>query len=186
MPEIKDSKQITPLIEHSTSQIKEYVHIMKDFLSENQTESLLHINQEITKSITLLKHQALLHTVQIQYLEFDQIYSKAHPLYIYQIIINLLSNAIEASKESSIKKVIIILKKQNNSYCIECKDFGCGISKEISSHIGIHHISSKSSSRGFGLYSVHHIVKHILGGKLSIQSEPDNGSLFSCILPIRK
>lgn len=181
-----NEKQITPIIEHSTSQIKEYVTIMKDFLSEHHTESLLHINKEISKCIILLKHQALLHNVQIQYLEFDQIQSKAHPLYIYQIIINLLSNAIEASKESQVKKVIIILKKHKNSYCIECKDFGAGISEKIYSKIGTYHISTKSDSRGFGLYSVYHIVKHVLKGTISIQSEPNNGSLFSCVLPIRE
>jgi len=176
---------LKPLIQNSTGQIVEYVKIMKDFLIEDSGKSVIHINNEISKCITLLRHKAISHGVQIQYLEFDQIHSNIHPLHIYQIIINLLSNAIEASEMTQTKKIILIIKKEKSMCHIECKDFGTGMSVETISKIGTCNFSTKSIHRGFGLYSVRHILTDILRGELRIQSEPDNGSLFSCILPIK-
>lgn len=177
---------IKPIIESSTAQIQDYVKIMRDFLNEPKEDSLNHINLEINKCILLLKNKALTHGVQIQYLEFDQIHSKTYSLHIYQIVINLLSNAIEASISSKVKKVILILKKEKESYSIECKDFGQGMTPEILSKIGMCNFSTKSEQRGFGLYSIQHIIQNVLKGTCTIQSEPNNGSLFSCRLPLIK
>jgi sensor histidine kinase regulating citrate/malate metabolism len=159
---------------------------MKDFLNETQVESVVHVNKEILKCITLLQHKALEQGIQIQYIEFDQVHTQIQPLHIYQIIINLLSNAIEASLTTQNKKIILILKKEKDSFCIECKDFGTGIAPETLTKIGTYNFSTKSPSRGFGLYSLQHIVTYILNGTVTIQSEPDMGSLFSCKLPLRK
>lgn len=184
--ETLNSQVIKPIIESSTTQIQDYIKIMRDFLDEPKEDSLNHINQEISKCILLLKNKALTHGVQIQYLEFDQIYSKTYSLHIYQIVINLLSNAIEASISSEVKKVILILKKESENYYIECKDFGSGMTPEILSKIGASNFSTKSDQRGFGIYSIQHIIQNILKGEYIIQSEPNNGSLFSCKLPIIK
>jgi signal transduction histidine kinase len=181
-----NTQNLKPIIKHSTDQIQEYVKIMRDFLTETKSSSPIHINSEITKCITLLMHKAITHNIQIQYIEFDQIYSQIHPLHVYQIIINLLSNAIEASDISKTKKIILIIKKEKDTCIIECKDFGTGMSKETLSKIGTCNFSTKSIHRGFGLYSVQHILTDILNGELRIQSEPNNGSLFSCTLPIIK
>lgn len=182
----KSTQAIQPIIESSTSQIEEYIKIMREFLNEPKENSLIHINSEVRKCILLLKNKALTNGVQIQYIEFDQVHSKIYSLHIYQIVINLLSNAIEASISSETKKVILILKKGKGNYCIECKDFGSGMTPETLSKIGMCNFSTKSLQRGFGLYSAQHIIQNILKGSFTIQSEPDNGSLFSCILPIVK
>lgn len=179
-------QKLKPIVESSTTQIQDYVKIMHEFLCEQKPNTLIHINAEIKKCILLLKHKILTNEVQIQYLEFDQIYSKTYSLYIYQIVINLLSNAIEASAASELKKVIIILKKEGENFCIECKDFGSGMTPETLSKIGDFNFSTKSTQRGFGVYSVKHIVQNILQGTFAIQSELTNGSLFSCKLPIIK
>lgn len=187
--EIEDSSNIEtlkPIIKHSTNQIQEYVAIMRDFLTDTKIDSKIHINKEISKCLTLLQHKALTHNIQIQYLEFDQIYSRIHSLHIYQIIINLVSNAIEASIASENKKIILILKKEKEVFYIECKDFGIGMSAQTLLSIGKNNFSTKSKERGFGIYSIEHIIQNILGGKIIIQSEPNNGSLFSCILPLIK
>ncbi len=178
--------EMKPIIDNSTRQIKEFVDIMKDFLIENDSESVVHVNKEIHKSIKLMSHKAIQQGVQIQFLEFDQVYSRAHPLYIYQIVINLISNAIDASTDCATKKVIVLLKKEKGLYIIECKDFGTGISFRHINEVCKMGYTTKCSGSGFGLYSVKHIVTQRLYGELKIHSEPDEGSLFSCRLPIRK
>lgn len=182
----KNMKLLKPIIKNSSTQIREYVEIMKDFMTEKKSDAPLHINPEIMKCISLLKHKALECGIQVQFIEFDQIHTSIHPLHIYQIVINLLSNAIEASSGSDVRKIILILKKDRDDFFIECKDFGTGRTPETVSQIGVCNFSTKSVTRGYGLYSVKHIVTRILNGKINIQSEPSSGSLFSCRLPIKK
>ena len=182
--DIENSEKTRPIIEHSTKQIKDYVSIMRHFLSDFSHTTRTHINHEILQCITLLSHKSITHGVQIQFIEFDQIYAHIHPLHIYQIVINLVSNAIEASVDSKIKKVILILKKDKTNIYIECKDFGIGMNQETILKLGLYNFSTKSKQRGFGLYSTIYIIKYILHGNISIQSEPNKGSFFSCILPI--
>jgi signal transduction histidine kinase len=184
--EKEHARDVGPIIDQSALQIKEFVDIMREFLQENDTERITHINKEIHKAILLMSHKANQHGVQIQFLEFDQIYSRVHPLYIYQILVNLISNAIDASSECATKKVIIVLKRDRYFYTIESKDFGIGIPAGSSRKIFKAGFTSKVDGFGFGLYSVKHIVTQLMYGELKIYSEPNEGSLFSCRLPIRK
>lgn len=177
---------VSKIISHSNTQIKEYVEIMRDFLYQNQESESVHVNREIHKCLTLIKHKALQNNIQIQFLEFDQITSKIYPIHIYQIIINFLTNAIEASTETNIKKIILIIRKQGNNFCIECKDFGIGINEKDLYKIGLLKFSTKSEHRGVGLYSLHHLISEVLRGDLRIESEKGVGSLFTCTLPIIK
>lgn len=185
--ELQDThiEKLNPLIKNSTSQIKEFIEIMKDFLNQTDIESVTHINHEILKCIKLLSSKATSQNIQIQFIEFDQIYTKISPLNIYQIIINLLSNAIEASSTSKIRKVIVILRKNKGSFQIDCKDFGQGIEANMLHKIQNPYFTTKEDGQGLGLYSVTQILK-FLNGKLEINSEPQNGSLFSCIIPLLK
>jgi two-component system C4-dicarboxylate transport sensor histidine kinase DctB len=180
----KDATRLEPIITHSTNQISEYVSILKDFLNCASDEKGILVNSEISKCLTLLKHKALVHNIQIQYIEFDQIQTSIHPLHIYQIIINLISNAIEASTESETKKIILSIRKFKKNFYIECRDYGTGILSEDIKQIGLYNFSTKSKQRGFGLYSVTYIIQTILKGNLYIESEPGKGSLFSCEIPL--
>lgn len=180
----KDTIHLGPIITHSTNQISEYISVLRDFLDSPSDTKGTFVNSEISKCLTLLKHKALIHNIQIQYIEFDQIHTNIHPLHIYQIIINLISNAIEASTESEAKKIILSIRKFKNNFYIECRDFGEGISSENIRKIGSYNFSTKSKQRGFGLYSVTYIIQTILRGNLYIESEPNKGSLFSCEIPL--
>ncbi|MEY4440533.1 MAG: hypothetical protein RLY49_159 [Candidatus Parcubacteria bacterium] len=181
--QIKNS-ETDSFIEDSTKELKEYVEVLKEFIHQDSSVSKIHINKEISKSILLLRHKSISHNVQIQYIEFEQIYSYIHPLHLYQIIVNLVSNAIEASTTSKIKKVVVTLKKIDSYIQIECHDFGSGIPKHILKNAGKHIISTKSSSRGFGLYSVYYIIEKILKGTITIHSDSRIGTYFICRIPI--
>ncbi len=174
------------IIDSSTRQIREFVDLMKNFLKEHNEDEVIHINKEICRSIKLMTHKAISNGVQIQFIEFDQVWSRAHTLHIYQVVINLISNAIDASHNSTHKKIIVILKKDRDSFVIECKDFGCGIPQDNLKKICTPSFTTKSSGWGFGLYSTQFVVTQYLYGTLDIQSEEGSGSLFSCKLPVRK
>jgi len=180
-----NNSNLKPFVENSSKELVQYVEILKNFMHQDYNSSCTHINKEISKSILLLKHRALLANVQIQFLELNQIYLNIHPLHIYQIIINLLSNALDASQNSENKKVILILKQVGTSHIeISCRDFGTGIPQKIIKTIGRSIVSTKSENRGFGLYSVFYVVEKILQGHIKIKSGTKFGTSFTCIIPI--
>lgn len=180
----KQSSLADSIVKNSTTELKEYIDILKNFLQQENVPTTIEINAEIKKSILLLKHKLISNNIQLQFIEFDQIKMNVHPLHIYQIIINLISNAIEASIHLKTKKIILLLKKIENYIHIECRDFGTGIPEDIIKHAGKKFISTKSDQRGFGLYSIYYIVEYMLQGEITIQTEKDSGTLFICKIPL--
>lgn len=172
------------IVQNSTTELKEYIDILRNFLYQENKPINIEVNAEIKKSILLLKHKLISNNIQLQFIEFDHIQTTIHPLHIYQIIINLVSNAIEASVHSKTKKILLLLKKVDQYFQIECRDFGSGIPDEILKYAGKKCVSSKSKKRGFGLYSVYYIVEHVLQGKITITTNSNSGTLFTCKIPL--
>ncbi len=92
---------------------------------------------------------------------------------------NLISNAVKFSNPDS--KVIVSAEKKNGKILIFVKDFGEGMSPEQVEHlftgdqIALRH---KNSGTGLGLIVVRDIINK-LGGKISVESEPGKGTLFT-------
>lgn len=181
-----ENQTLNSYVLESKTQIKEYVEIMKDFLDQPADMHSIHINTEICKCIKLLAHKATTQNIQIQFIEFDQVYSNINSLYIYQILVNLISNAIDASAHTSNKKVIVLLKQEKDWFQIDCKDYGEGMTPDVLKNLCTLHFTTKERGCGLGLYSVKRIIHSYLKGTLTIHSEPNNGSLFSCKIPLLK
>ena len=105
---------------------------------------------------------------------------------IFQVMTNLISNAIKHSEEGG--KVIVSFTVRKKSVITRVKDFGEGIAPEhINRIFERFYRVDKSRSRekggtGLGLA----IVKHILEGhgtRAEVESEPGKGSVFSFKLP---
>lgn len=100
---------------------------------------------------------------------------------IEQVVMNLINNAINYSKDN--KEICVTLKKQNGHKVLEVSDHGMGISENDLPQIFERHFRSINSSRttvgsGVGLT----IVKEILdyhGYKISVKSKENEGSTFT-------
>lgn len=110
---------------------------------------------------------------------------------ILQIIGNLISNAIKFTPSQGKIKVILDLTEtpEKNLLNITVRDNGIGMDREridqllsgsAESTIG----TADEMGYGFGLPLVHHLVEK-LGGKLSIESEPEKGSTFTIQLSLQ-
>lgn len=100
---------------------------------------------------------------------------------VAQVALNLLSNAVSYSKESS--EVIVRVYKEANRRIMEVQDFGIGISTEDQKHIfeRFYRVdkarSRDSGGTGLGLS----ITKHIMeahNGRINVFSKPNEGSTF--------
>ena len=110
------------------------------------------------------------------------------PEKIQRVILNLISNAIKFSNSES--NIFVIIFDKGDAVEIAVKDTGIGINKEY-----LHNVfrrfyqADKSLSRnaegcGIGLALVKSIVE-LHGGKISVDSEVGEGSIFKIQLPAR-
>ena len=107
------------------------------------------------------------------------------PLQLLQVLLNLLSNSIQATKEGG--QVVIRLDTSLEEAKIIVTDTGCGISKENISRIFEPFFTTKEADQGtgMGLYVSWGIITS-LGGLITVESEVDKGTTFIITLPAKK
>lgn len=123
--------------------------------------------------------------VSIQVLGDPAIY-RANPDRMTQLFLNLIDNAVKYNIEGGTVEVKI--EELPDSITISVQDTGIGIPKEYQDRIfeRFYRVdqsrSRKMGGTGLGLS----IVKHIVGlykGRISLQSQPDKGTLVEITLP---
>jgi hypothetical protein len=112
------------------------------------------------------------------------------PFRIKQILTNLVNNACKFTPQGSVQvKARLEQEKNNPLLFIEVKDTGIGISKEQKEKV-FEEFSQEDSSiekryggTGLGL-SISKKLTDLLGGKISLESEPGKGSTFLIRIPV--
>ncbi len=111
------------------------------------------------------------------------------PIKIYQILLNLINNAVKFTDAGS-----IFLDIKEDAQCLgnlllRVCDTGIGISPEhqlviFDRFVQVHDLSAKShSGSGLGL-AISRKLTEAMGGRLSVESTPGQGSTFICSLPL--
>jgi len=98
-----------------------------------------------------------------------------------QLFINLFENAIDASIDNG-KITIDVAEGKNNQVEIKFADYGKGISRDNLKRIFNLYFTTKSKGSGIGLSVVQKIISEH-NGLISVQSEPNKGTVFTILLP---
>jgi signal transduction histidine kinase len=103
-----------------------------------------------------------------------------------QILTNLLDNAVKYSPPE--QPVVVTLSQSHSNVMIEVRDYGCGIALSQQERIfdrfyRVDDTRSRATGGvGLGLSIVKTLVEK-MGGRISVWSHPEEGSLFTVILP---
>ncbi|RJQ56493.1 MAG: HAMP domain-containing protein [Nitrospiraceae bacterium] len=111
----------------------------------------------------------------------DRLTANADPERLSQIIINLLSNALNAIEPGG--RVIITAVRKNKELAIEVLDYGRGIKKEDLPFIFERFYKGKDGGLGLGLTIVKELIESH-GGRIEVSSEYGKGSSFTTYLPL--
>lgn len=116
-------------------------------------------------------------------------------LHMRKILVNLISNAVKYTPEGG--RVLVNVEQlpaedeAASYYRFSVIDNGIGISKEFMKRIfepftkEDHSASGELNGTGLGLAIVHSLVEK-MNGMLEVQSEPQRGSCFTVIIPMKK
>lgn len=124
-------------------------------------------------AMLLVKHEVKEHRVNINIVKINKkMRVKADQLRLSQVIVNLLSNAIDAIKDETIREIDITWFDLGDSYKIEFLDSGKGIKKENLSKVFEPFFTSKKSGSGLGLgLSIAYNGVRDFGGSLEVANK---------------
>ena len=135
---------------------------------------------ELTK--TLWKDPAVPRKYRVNYIKGGKIFVKGQPSEIYEVMVNLIKNGLEAMPHGGF--LTISAARQNGHIHLTVSDTGHGISEAHFQRIFEPFFTTKGSkSSGLGLSSCYGIVKKHQG-EMHVKSILGQGTSFTIILPL--
>jgi len=110
----------------------------------------------------------------------------ADPARVYQIISNLLNNAIKFTPRGG--EITLGLSNDGAQAQIWVRDTGPGIAKEDQERIFLPYEQVSTVARGLGVglgLSLSRHLARLMGGELTVESRPGKGATFSLALPLK-
>lgn len=197
-------RQIKTSAGSSTEKSEEYLNQafnvsrkMEDFLvtarKQLQNDGLqrrFSLNTEIEGAIEILTFKARKAKVSLVFEADQEIFTFGQSTKFYQVILNILSNAIEACEEKLTeleKTVFTNLRLENNTITIQVRDCGVGIAPEEIDSIFQPFFTTKrsSGSLGLGLSNSKQIITHSFNGIITLTSD-SNGTTVTLSFPIQQ
>lgn len=176
--------------EHLLHLINDILDVAKIEAGEAKPDNLPFDLESMVRDITDLMHIR----AQEKQLELHIDQSSEFPHYIVgdearlrQILINLLSNAIKYTQHGEVTLRLATENDNTAKLLIEVEDTGAGITPEEQQRIFEPFVQlrphNSNSGTGLGLTITHQFVQ-MMGGSITLESTPGEGSLFRVDLPL--
>lgn len=165
--------------------IQQIVKDLRDFARLDEGD--LHdadINEGIQSTVNIILGRAKKKQVRIELKLGSLPPVQCHPAKINQVVMNLLSNAIDASSEGA--TVTVSTRLEGQAVAIQVADHGSGISPSIMAKIFDPFFTTKKQGEGTGLgLSISYGIVQEHGGRIDVESDLGRGSTFTVHLPLR-
>ena len=171
--------------------------IDSDNAAETDIKSVFSLEEEVRNMTLLTDERAKARGIKLELLHLDtgDKMLVGNSLYLRQIMMNIITNAIKYNKENGTVKISVseTPSKSNAGFAdvrFVCEDNGIGMSKEFQKKMfepfaqENDFVISSSGGVGLGLPIVQKLVKK-LGGEISVESEKDKGTKFEITIPYK-
>jgi len=189
----ESGERLLPVREHldramsAAKRMEGYIGAVRKQLQQHEVVTLFHPAEEIRDIVNVLGYKARKAHVQMRLKLDDQITIKGNLLKFGQIVMNVVSNAIDAYEgieRKSMRDVIVSLEREKQTVYMTIRDHGCGIPEgDISKIFQPFFTTKREQGLGIGLATVSDIVKKDFGGSMQVQSVVGQGSTFTISLP---
>ncbi|MDX8349413.1 ATP-binding protein [Cognatiyoonia sp. IB215446] len=104
-------------------------------------------------------------------------------LRLQQVVVNIVSNAIDATEEAARRDVIVTVEEGSTHVALNIRDHGTGLDTANMEQVFDAFYTTKPPGAGLGLgLSISYNIVEDFGGKLSAVNHPDGGALFTITL----
>ena len=153
------------------------------------TRRRINLNELVTKVAHVVKPDAVAYSCEIEAsLAEDLPLIEVDPIQIQQVLVNLVSNALDAMRQTppDRRKVeISTAGNGDNEVRLSVRDHGTGIRAEVHEHLFDQFFTTKEQGLGMGLAIVRSIVESH-GGRIVAENVADGGARFHFTLPVTK
>lgn len=172
------------LMETETRRISSIVNNLLVFARQSKPElTKFDVNNLIEQTLILNSNLLKINGIRlIEEMEYNLPLITGSEDQIKQVVMNLISNAVESMSNKETKRLFIktFTKKKQNAIGLQIKDTGHGIPKEAVSKIFEPFFTTKKKGRGVGLgLSVAYGIIQEHGGTIYVNSTPGKGTSFS-------
>jgi len=180
----KDIERIQKIIEHVR------------LFSRDQDKSVIEkisINEVLENALSLVTKQLVSHNINLKInASDDMLHTFGNKFRLEQVILNLLSNAMQAIDEklkfiksdTFVKQIIINLSEDNSNVILTVTDNGIGIKESIISKIFNPFFTTKSEKKGTGLgLSISYGIISEMNGVIDVESKEGEFSKVTILLP---
>ena len=177
------------LVESETDRCSKIVSNLLAFSRKSEMKiSKISINELLERCILLSQHKLMLQNIRIK----TDLDSKIPEVFgdfnqIQQCVINLIFNAMDAMPDGGALTLASSFNSKKQMVVIKIEDTGCGIPDEDLPQIFDPFYSTKTEGKGLGLgLSVVYGIIDRHKGTVTVESEPEKGTVFTIHLPAEK
>ena len=148
---------------------------------ERQEADLAQLTRDV---IDMIRHLGRYRTKRIQMLGQGPVLARVNPQEIKQVVLNLLTNALDSLEPNGLVEVEI--GKSGDQALLRVTDNGCGMTDEILKHLFEPFFTRRRDGQGTGLgLSITFRIVQDHGGEIEPHSDgPGKGSTFRVKLPL--
>lgn len=164
------------------------IHNTRSMLSQTERPAeWIDLEKLVEETQTLMDHEFQRSTVFLETIVGADLQAvKAVRLELQQVLINLMTNAMQAMADCPHhpRRIELTLeRKDEHSVCISIRDNGPGIPEEAIAKLFTPFYTTKASGMGMGL-TICRSMLEAKGGRLDGFNHPEGGAVFEIILPI--
>ena len=154
-------------------------------LGESQRKQQTDIQESLNDVIALVKHLGQYRHKTIELAGSEDVWAWVSPTEFKQIVLNLLTNALDACDEGGVVRVS--LQADHEKFTLVVTDNGCGMTPEVMTHLFEPFFTRRRDGRGTGLgLSITYRIVEDHGGNLVPSSAGINqGSTFTLTMPLQ-
>jgi signal transduction histidine kinase len=187
-PNLGEATQLLSDAERSSLDAGEIVeNVRKMFVATGHERRPIDANKLVLETLHILRGELTEYDVRIDIeLSSELPLIMGHKGQLQEVILNLVHNAIDAMAAVEVGHRTLKLRTKIDgakAIIIDVEDSGEGIKPERLSGIFDAFVTTKSGGTGLGLAICTRIIEQH-GGRLTVESDGENGAIFQIILPI--
>ena len=172
------------MIQREAFRCKEITERLLDFARKGGSErESTELRDLVTGVLEMVQHVGKYRDKNLTLEEGDQVFAEVNGQEIKQVVLNLVTNALESIDTGG--SVAVSVRRESASAVISVTDDGCGMTDEVKKHLFEPFFTKRRSGQGISLgLSITYRIVQEHRGSIDVQSDgPGRGSRFVVSLP---